>query len=166
MTTTPDDLAALTELIASVEADERELVLTAFTYDDAWRLGCLLVELADERDLPVTIDVRKGAQQVFHAAREGTTPDNDTWVERKVRVVRRFGASSYLVGLRARAKGTTFNDQHQLPLQEYAAHGGAFPVRVEGVGIVGVVTVSGLAQGDDHALVTEAIRTFLGGVGG
>ena len=66
------------------------------------------------------------------------------------------------MGLRARAKGTTFTDQHQLPLQEFAAHGGAFPVRVEGVGIVGVVTVSGLAQGDDHALVTEALRSFLG----
>ena len=165
MTTTPDDLATLTELIASVEADERDLVLRTFTHADAWRLGCLLVELADERDLPVTIDVRKGAQQVFHAAREGTTPDNDTWVERKVRVVQRFGASSYLVGLRHRAQGTSFNDKHELPLQEYAAHGGAFPVRVEGVGIVGVVTVSGLAQGDDHALVVEALRAFLGQAG-
>ncbi|MET3975165.1 heme-degrading domain-containing protein [Cellulosimicrobium sp. 4261] len=160
--TTPDDLAAL---VASVEADERDLVLRTFTHDDAWRLGCLLVELADERDLPVTIDVRKGPQQVFHAARAGTTPDNDTWLERKVRVVERFGASSYLVGLRARATGTSFNEKHDLPLQEYAAHGGAFPVRVEGVGIVGVVTVSGLAQGDDHALVTEALRSFLGRAG-
>lgn len=97
---------------------------------------------------------------MFHAAREGTTADNDSWVERKVRVVYRFGASSYLVGLRARAKGEDFNDQHGLPLQEYAAHGGAVPVRVEGVGIVGVVTVSGLAQGDDHAMVVEALRAF------
>ncbi|KAJ8142686.1 hypothetical protein OY671_004168 [Metschnikowia pulcherrima] len=160
--TTPDDLAAL---VASVEADERDLVLRTFTHDDAWRLGCSLVELADERDSPVTIDVRKGPQQVFHAARAGTTPDNDTWVERKVRVVERFGASSYLVGSRARATGTSFNEKHDLPLQEYAAHGGAFPVRVEGVGIVGVVTVSGLAQGDDHALVTEASRSFLGRAG-
>ena len=50
---------------------------------------------------------------------------------------RRFGASSYLTGLRARAKGEDFNAKHQLPLQEYAAHGGAFPVRVEGVGQAG-----------------------------
>lgn len=159
MTTTPDDLAAL---IASVEAQEHDLVLTSFTYDDAWRLGCLLVELAAERELPVTIDVRKGPQQVFHAAREGTTPDNDSWVERKVRVVQRFGASSFLVGLRSRARGQTFTEQHQLPFQEYAAHGGAFPVRVDGVGIVGVVTVSGLPQADDHALVVEALTAFRG----
>jgi uncharacterized protein (UPF0303 family) len=163
MSSTPssaaDDVAVL---VGEVEAQEHDLVLTRFTHDDAWRLGCLLVELATERDLPVTIDVRKGTQQVFHAAREGTTADNDSWVERKVRTVYRFGASSYLVGLRAKAKGRDFNEQHQLPLQEYAAHGGAFPVRVDGVGIVGVVTVSGLAQGDDHALVVEALRAFQG----
>jgi uncharacterized protein (UPF0303 family) len=151
----------VTASIARVEQQERELVFTAFTHDDAWRLGCLLVELAQERDLPVTVDIRHGTQQVFHAARPGTTPDNDSWIERKVRVVQRFGASSYLLGLRATAKGTTFAAQHELPLQEFAAHGGAFPVRVVGVGIVGVVTVSGLPQADDHALVVEAVTAHL-----
>ncbi|GCE76466.1 heme-degrading domain-containing protein [Cellulomonas biazotea] len=152
-----DDLDAT---IAQVEQQERELVLRSFTYDDAWQLGCLLMEMAAERDLPVTVDIRRGGQQLFHAAREGTSPDNDSWVERKVRVVERFGASSFLLGLRARARGTTFGEQHELPLQQYAAHGGAFPVRVHGVGVVGVVTVSGLAQADDHALVVEALRAF------
>jgi uncharacterized protein (UPF0303 family) len=40
----------------------------------------------------------------------------------------------------------------------FAAHGGAFPVRLEAAGVVGVVTVSGLPQADDHALVVEAIE--------
>lgn len=150
-------------VIAEVERQERELRFATFTNDDAWELGCLLVRLATERDLPVTVDVRRGTQQLFHAARPGTVADNDTWVERKVRVVERFGTSSYLQGLRARAKGTTFAAAHDLPLQRYAAHGGAFPVHVEGVGVVGAVTVSGLPQADDHALVVEAVRTFLDG---
>lgn len=150
-------------VIAEVERQERDLRFATFTNDDAWELGCLLVRLATERDLPVTVDVRRGTQQLFHAARPGTVADNDTWVERKVRVVERFGTSSYLQGLRARAKGTTFAAAHDLPLQQYAAHGGAFPVHVEGVGVVGAVTVSGLPQADDHALVVEAVRTFLDG---
>lgn len=154
---------AIRAIIDEVQAQESELVLDAFTHDDAWRLGSRLVELATERDLPVTVDIRKGTQQVFHASREGTTPDNDSWVERKVRTVYRFGASSYLVGLRAKAKGENFNAQQELPFQEYAAHGGAFPIRVTGVGIVGVVTVSGLAQADDHALVVEVLREFVAG---
>nr|BFE72411.1 hypothetical protein GCM10020092_057120 [Actinoplanes digitatis] len=44
---------------------------------------------------------------------------------------------------------------------DFAAHGGAFPVRVPNVGVVGVVTVSGLPQADDHALVVEAIEAYL-----
>jgi uncharacterized protein (UPF0303 family) len=153
--------ATITATIADVEAQERELVFATFDNEDAWALGCLLVELASERDLPVTVDIRRAGQQLFHAARPGTTADNDSWIERKTRVVMRFGASSFLVGLRAAARGTTFAEQHDLPLQEYAAHGGAFPVRVEGVGLVGTATVSGLPQADDHALVVEAVRRFL-----
>jgi len=152
------DVAAL---IARVEAEEQELVFTRFDNDDAWRLGCWLVEIARERGLGVTVDIRRGPQQLFHAALPGTTPDNDSWVERKVRVVERFGASSYLMGLRARRKGISFAAQHDLPLQEYAAHGGSFPVRVRHVGVVGTVTVSGLPQAEDHALVVEVIRHFL-----
>ena len=152
------DIAAT---IARVEGEERDLEFTRFDNDDAWRLGCLLVELAQERGLPVTVDIRRGPQQLFHAAMPGTTPDNDSWVERKVRVVERFGASSYLMGMRARAKGITFAAQHDLPLQEYAAHGGCFPVRVRDVGVIGTVTVSGLPQAEDHALVVEAVRGFL-----
>ncbi|WP_407342983.1 heme-degrading domain-containing protein [Pengzhenrongella phosphoraccumulans] len=159
MTTAPDPAVLTT--IASLEAQERELVFARFDNADAWRLGCLLVELAQERELGITIDVRRGTQQLFHAALPGTVADNDTWVERKVRVVERFGASSYLVGLRSVAKGTTFAVAHDLPLQQYAAHGGCFPVRIADVGVVGTVTVSGLAQADDHALVVEALRTFL-----
>lgn len=151
------DLAAT---IAQVEQQEHDLLFSRFTHDDAWQLGCLLVELATERDLPVTIDVRRGRQQLFHAARPGTAADNDGWVERKVRVVERFGASSYLIGLRLRDKGTSLKKMG-LPDAEYAAHGGAFPVQIEGAGVVGVVTVSGLPQADDHALVVEAIRSFL-----
>ena len=85
-------------VIAEVERQERELRFATFTNDDAWELGCLLVRLVTERGLPVTVDVRRGTQQLFHAARPGTVADNDTWVERKVRVVERFGTSSYLQG--------------------------------------------------------------------
>ncbi len=155
------DTESLLHAIAAATEEERTLVFTHFDNDDAWRLGCLLVELAQERELGVTIDVRRGTQQLFHAALPGTTADNDSWVERKVRVVERFGESSWLVGLRAAAKGTTLTEEHDLPLQQYAAHGGSFPIRVVGVGVVGAVTVSGLPQADDHALVVEALRDFL-----
>ncbi|WP_372594268.1 heme-degrading domain-containing protein [Actinotalea sp.] len=152
------DRQELDRLIAEITAQQQRLVLRHFDNDDAWSLGCLLVELAHERALPIVVDIRRGAHQLFHAAMAGTTPDNDTWVERKVRVVERFGAPSYLMGLRALAEGTTFPVKYSLSEQEYAAHGGAFPLTVHGVGQVGTVTVSGLPQAQDHALVVEALE--------
>ncbi|MEI5523664.1 heme-degrading domain-containing protein [Streptomyces brasiliscabiei] len=151
-----------TPTIAELEAQELRLVFDQFTHDDAWALGSLLVELARERHAPVAIDIRRGSQQLFHAALPGSTPDNDAWIDRKRRVVERYGSSSYLVGARFRAKGTTFEDSSRLDPDTYAAHGGSFPVTVMGAGVIGTVTVSGLPQLDDHTLVVEALERFQG----
>jgi len=151
----------ITELVARIEEQQERLQFTTFTHDDAWRLGSLLVGLAQERSLGITIDITKGDQQVFHAAMPGTTADNDDWIARKIRTVRRYAASSFLVGRRHVLAGTSFNDVTGLPLSLYAAHGGCFPIVIRDAGLVGTVTVSGLPQADDHALVVEALETFL-----
>jgi uncharacterized protein (UPF0303 family) len=147
----------ITELVAQ----EGRLQLSRFDNDDAWALGCLLTELARSRGLPVTIDIRRHGQQLFHSALPGTMPDNDRWIERKVRVVERFNASSFLVGQRLAARGQEIDEVYGVEAAEYAAHGGSFPLRVRDVGVVGAVTVSGLPQADDHALVVEALERFL-----
>ena len=155
-----DDLA---ELIARLEDDERRLTFERFDYADAWALGCLLVDLATGRELPIAIDIRRGQQQMFHAALPGSVADNDTWIERKVRVVQRFSASSFLVGRRLAAKGQSLDAGMGVEPALYAPHGGGFPIRLPNSGVIGVVTVSGLPQADDHALVVEAIEAFLAG---
>ena len=89
-------------------------------------------------------------------------PDNDRWIERKVRVVDRFHASSYLVGRGFAVRGEALDEAFGVNPADYAAHGGAFPIRIRDVGVVGTITVSGLPQAEDHALVVEAIELFLG----
>ncbi|MGW5125530.1 heme-degrading domain-containing protein [Streptomyces sp. NPDC004069] len=150
-----------TPSIEDLEAKERRLVLPRFTHDDAWALGSLLVELARERQAPVAVDIHRAGQQLFHAALPGSTPDNDAWIARKRRVVERYGCASYLVGARFRAKGTTFEASSRLDPDRYAAHGGSFPLHVEGAGVIGAVTVSGLPQLEDHRMVVEALERFL-----
>jgi uncharacterized protein (UPF0303 family) len=154
-----DDLSAL---IAELEAQEEQLVFTRFDNADAWRLGSAMVAAATERALPVTIDIRRHGHQLFHAALPGTTAENDSWIERKVNVVNRFAAASYLVGRRLAARGAALDEALGVEPRLFAAHGGAFPVRIRNVGVVGTVTVSGLPQAEDHAFVTEMIGAFLG----
>lgn len=137
------------------------MVYESFTNDDAIALGLALIETARVRAVAITVDVRRGKQQVFHAARPGTTADNDAWVERKVRVVRHFEESSYRVGCTLRRLGGTIDSVFLLDPARYGAHGGAFPIRVQGAGVVGVVTVSGLPQREDHELVVEVLSQVL-----
>ncbi|NEE08380.1 heme-degrading domain-containing protein, partial [Streptomyces sp. SID7499] len=89
-----------------------------------------------------------------------SSADNDAWIDRKRKVVERYGESSYLVGSRFRAKGTTFEESSRLDPDTYAAHGGSFPIAVESAGVIGTVTVSGLPQAEDHAMVVEALEQF------
>ena len=67
------------------------------------------------------------------------------------------------VGTQYRAKNTTFEQASRLDIDQYAAHGGAFPVIVRNFGVVGTVTVSGLPQEEDHRLVVQVLREFLAG---
>jgi uncharacterized protein (UPF0303 family) len=118
--------------------------------------------MAIERALPVVIDVRRFGQPLFYTALEGTAPDNVEWVRRKSNVVARFHRSSYAVGLKLKLKNETLTEQQGLPISDYASHGGSFPLAVEGAGVVGSVTVSGLPQRADHELVVEALCGLLG----
>ena len=70
------------------------LDLEHFDLDTAWLIGTTLATKCREQRLPVTISIQLGMQRVFHAALPGTSADNDSWVDRKSQVVRRFGCSS------------------------------------------------------------------------
>ncbi|MEV6205582.1 heme-degrading domain-containing protein [Kitasatospora sp. NPDC051914] len=155
---TPEEIGAL---IRRIEDEERRLRLPHFDNDDAWRLGSLLVDMAREQGAPVVVDIRRNGQQLFHCALPGTSADNDAWILRKTRTVDRYGCSSYLVGLRFAAKGESFEEKSRLDPDTYAAHGGAFPITVEGVGVVGTVAVSGLPQAEDHRMVVAGLERFL-----
>jgi uncharacterized protein (UPF0303 family) len=155
------DRGELESRISEVEAQESELLFPSFSNDQAVALGLAIAETARERGLSLTVDVRRSGQQLFHLALPGTSPDNDQWIARKVRVVERFGHASFLVGLRLSLAGVGIEEKYCVSPLEYSAHGGAFPVHVRGTGIVGTVTVSGLPQAEDHALVVECIRAFL-----
>jgi uncharacterized protein (UPF0303 family) len=148
--------------VAELAAEEEELQFSSFTNDDAWRLGTALRDLAHRQGAPVAIDVSRNHHQLFRAALPGATPDNDAWIERKQRVVHRFGHSSLYVRQTFVERGTTFEEQSGLDPQRYAAHGGGFPVLVRSVGPVGVLVVSGLPQLDDHRLIVAALRAHLG----
>lgn len=149
------------DFLEDLIAEEARLLLPSFDNETAIALGLALLETARARKLPVAIDVARAGQQLFHAALPGTTADNDQWIARKNAVVMRFGHSSYYMGRRAAFKGVSFAESMLVDGNQFAAHGGAFPIVVRGTGLVGTVTVSGLPQQEDHALVVEVLGRFI-----
>ena len=140
---------------------EQELQFSSFDEDTAWEIGNLLWERAKVEDLSITIDITRSGHQLFHASRPGTSADNDEWVKRKVRLVYRFGHSSFYVSQLLKNMGKTIEEVFLVSESKFAPHGGCFPVIIKGTGVVGTITVSGLAQEDDHRIVVETIKSFL-----
>jgi len=150
----------MTDLVATLERQEEELVFDAFDHTHAWRLGTRITAIAQEAGHKVGIDIRRPGLILFRAALPGITPDQDTWIARKANVVLRMEASSALVDARLR-------DMNVDPVAtgwlgaDYAVTGGSFPIRVRGVGVVAAATASGLSSMDDHDLIVEGIRAYL-----
>ena len=152
------------ELLDTIKQEEAELLLDHFDEHDAWRLGTILVEMARNRQAPVAIDIRRPGQILFHAVLPGATPDNDEWIRRKSNVVFRFGKASFAVGISLALAETTIEAKYFVSPLEYSPHGGAFPIRLAGTGLVACVTVSGLPQEEDHKLAVAALRQYISGL--
>jgi uncharacterized protein (UPF0303 family) len=152
----------IAEDLARIALQEQELQFTRFDEETAWRLGGHVRALAVARKLSLVVDVRRFGQPLFYSALPGTTPDNVEWVRRKGNVVARFHRSSYAIGREMEEKKSNLSDRYGLPIAEYASHGGSFPLRVVGAGVIGSVTVSGLPERADHQLAVEALCAELG----
>ncbi len=148
---------AVSDDLARIALQEEKLTLPRFGFDEAWRIGVSLRELAVARKHALVIDVRRFGQLLFYTALPGATPNNADWVRRKSNVVAHFLRSSYAIGLDLQQRKSDLASKNALPFGEYAAHGGSFPIAVAGTGVVGSVTVSGLPQRADHELVVEAL---------
>ncbi|MGD9508167.1 MAG: heme-degrading domain-containing protein [Geminicoccaceae bacterium] len=148
-------------LLAELLAQEERLQLPRFDHEDAFRIGMMLVERARADSMPLTIQITRVHQVLFQTAMPGTVLDNDHWVRRKTATVYRFGHSSFYMGVSCRVRGVTLAERYDVDPGEFAAHGGAFPIRVRGVGLVGVAAVSGLPQEEDHRLLVGTLDGFL-----
>lgn len=154
-------MTATTISMETLIGQEETLVFSSFDEDTALEIGERLVEVATDQHAPVVINIRTPDRLLFHAALPGSSPDNDHWARRKSNVTLRFHKSSMRVGEAMRLKGRSIGPEIGLDPLDYASHGGSFPARVAGVGVVAAITVSGLASHEDHAMIVTVIEDYL-----
>jgi uncharacterized protein (UPF0303 family) len=134
--------------------------LAHFDHDDAWRLGCIVVERCRAGGHPVTISITIGEQRVFHVGLPGSSAMTDSWVDRKRNVVRHFDRSTlYVQEHYGISDWPGFAAAFATPMADFAPGEGAIPIRVRGTQ-VGVLALSGIVPTGDHELIEAALAEF------
>ena len=118
---------ALKEDIRRSAEQERLLAFSHLGPEEAWALGNAVREIGLAQGAPIAIDVSLRDRTLFHCALPGSTTDNAEWIRRKRNTVLRLWRSSYAVGRALALSGETQEAAYNLPLADYAAHGGRLP---------------------------------------
>ena len=145
------------QLLETLLQQESDLEFSQFNHDTAWQIGTWLQQRAHSSQLAVAIEVYAFGQVLFSCAMEGSSPNNFDWIRRKRNTVVHFGHSSFYLRQSNRNKHRIFEDQSHVNALEFCAHGGSFPIHIQRSGLVGAITVSGLPEEEDHALVVVSI---------
>ena len=141
-------------------AEEKILKLSSLTNTDAIEIGEIATTLGKQRKVPIAIQVRIGDWTVFHASLEGSKPENDWWIKRKVAVVMLKQHSTMYERVSAEESGADWHKENNLTDETHAIHGGALPLITED-GFKGILIISGLPQVEDHLFAVEVLTEFL-----
>jgi uncharacterized protein (UPF0303 family) len=140
--------------------EESLLQLPSLSNADALEIGEIATTLGNQRRVPITVQVRIGDWIVYHASLEGSKPENDSWIERKLAVVLLKQHSTMYERVSAEERGVDWHTENNLNDKTHAIHGGALPL-ITDEGFRGIFIVSGLPQVDDHLFAVEVLTEFL-----
>jgi len=146
---------------AQLALEAQTLVLPSLSQAEAIEIGEIAAGLGRDRALPIAVEVRLGAWTVFHVSLPGSTDVNDSWIARKARVVLAKGNSTMYERVAAEEAGVNWYEHNGLSEELHAVHGGGLPLNVSGVGLAGILLISGLPQVQDHLLGVEVITEYL-----
>ena len=140
--------------------EEQILRLPSLSVSDALEIGQVGTQIGINRKLPIAIEVTIGDWIVYHASLEGSKPENDWWINRKVAVVMLKKHSTMYERVSAEERGVDWHKENNLQDETHAIHGGALPLITDG-GFKGILIISGLPQVKDHLFAAEVLTEFL-----
>ena len=146
---------------AGLALEARTLELESLSQREAIEIGQIAMQFGFDRGLTIAVQVQIKEWVVFHASLPGSTPENDSWIARKARVVLATGNSTMYERVLAEEQGIDWYLVNGMPEETHAVHGGGLPLNVKGFGCMGVLLISGLPQVQDHLLGVEILTEFL-----
>ena len=141
--------------------EEENLRFDSFSQTEALKLGTFIYEKSKELPRPVAIEIRINRFTVFCFYPDGTNENNKLWLNAKAKTVDMTQKSSLHFWTDVQLSKST-PEQKRMPENEFACCGGGFPLIVKNIGAVGTICVSGLPHMEDHKLITDSLKEYLG----
>ena len=141
--------------------EEVLLLLPSLEVDDALEIGEIAKSLGVLRSLPIAVEVRIGDWVIYHASLPGSSTENQSWIDRKARVVLLKHHSTLFERVSAEERGIDWHKETNVEDKTHASHGGGLPLITKDDGFKGVLLISGLPQVEDHLLGVEVLTEFL-----
>ena len=149
------------EVITVLAMQEEILQFNHFTNEDAWELGNLLVAEAKKRGLDTAVEIRLNTgYTVFKYAGNGTTLNNEEWMNKMFATVKRMEKSTMLLYSELKRSEEALAEIG-LDEREYSCLGGGFPIRVEEVGVIGAIMVSNQSHFINHDIIVKTVSRYL-----
>ena len=148
------------KILTITAEQEKALRFDSFSNRDALALGNFMAERVHALGIELAICIRKvNGNILFQYVTDGTSLNNQNWMNRKFNTVRLMECSSLAAWASASLKGEP-EAVHGLDSREFVFCGGGFPIRLKSGEMVGVVTVSNLPHLEDHQFIADALADW------
>jgi len=150
------------EWLEALRQHEEVLRVEKMCAEDALALGVIMIGLAKEKyKKPAAMRIILGGHVAFSFLMDGTSMNNNWWMDKKLNTCRATGVSS-IRSLVEVAEGLRPLEPEFENDGDYALCGGCFPLRNAAGKLLGYVLASGLPHECDHQLIVDALGEFLG----
>lgn len=136
----------------------KKIILEKFDNRLAFEMANYVIELAKKQNQHIAIEVVRLNHTVFLYIDNNLPMDKHNWLRRKTNVARQFEESSLTVKNDLIAGNMSLDKTFGLDKKDFLARGGAIPIFVKNVGMVAIITVSGLHDEEDHNIIINALQ--------
>ncbi len=136
----------------------KQIELDSFSNRTAFEMASKIIELAKNRNQNIAVEIMRLNHTIFLYVDDNLPADKHNWLRRKANVTKQFEESSLSVKNDLKEGNMTLEKTFGLDEKDFIAKGGSIPIFIKNVGMVGVITVSGLHDEEDHKIIIDALK--------
>ena len=136
----------------------KKIELNSFSNRIALEIGIKIIDLAKSRNQHIAVQICRLNYTIFSFIDDHLCADKHNWLRRKANVAEHFEESSLSVKNDLTEKNMSLEKTFGLDEKDFLAKGGSIPIFVKNSGMIATITVSGLRDIDDHAIIVEALE--------